>query len=402
MLEHTPRVLLAALLLTLLGGCSERAEEKLARLERMSASGESADALSEINELLTEKNKELSEPLDEERADRILKLSADGRVAAWSQDEELYIRDQERTYNIDLDAPISDFTLSSNGRYAAATIAGDNECVAAAVDVRDQSVRETNLPEGPCYLTPAISDDGQLLYLPREKSLWVLALNSGARTEITPAQTPPKYRNLSNIYTVTSAGRRGALIFYGAAGYYDLYYYPGQGSQLTRLLQNVARPYFFPSTQGATLASPDDLEVEAPPPDRLKLGEADGFVYSGGAGRWQLHALRLSGERPQAGANLPAPAFSQLAFLRNRRVFLAQSRERLHYWNPYTRKKRELPLLARKFEMGAEGLLYVDLLNRLYLRRSSFSELEIRLTQMRNRIARETDEDDQQKGEQSQ
>lgn len=383
------RALVVVLLSTVgLAACRESAEEKLARLEAMGRGADREDALEEISSLLTEKNKELSEPIDEDNVDRILKQSADGKTIAWAQDDDLYVREADRVRHIDLDAPISDFTLSGNGRFAAALTAAESECKPVVIDVIERRTREIEAGPVACFRTPAISGDGALLFLPEKNGLRLMELESGQSRQIPASKTPAKFRNLSNLYAITTIGERSALVFFGAAGYYDLYYYSGDGGDLKRLLQNVARPRFFPSTDGVRLESAEELPSTAVTEDRLNLAKADGFVYSGGAGRWQLHPLQL-GDEPRLGRALPAPAFQQLVFVRNRGEFLIHSRERLYYWNPYSRKKRALPLAARRFEMGAEGLIYVDLLNRLYLRRAPFSELEIQLTQLRESISAE-------------
>ena len=44
-----------------------------------------------------------------------------------------------------------------------------------------------------------------------------------------------------------------------------------------------------------------------------------------------------------------------------------------------------LPLLARDFELYRGGLVYVDLLNRLYIRKAPFSDLEIEMVKLRER-----------------
>lgn len=76
-----------------------------------------------------------------------------------------------------------------------------------------------------------------------------------------------------------------------------------------------------------------------------------------------------------------------MVFIRDRRAFLTLQREKMFYWNPLRNTRRELPLVARGFELYSGGLVYIDLLNRLYLRREPFSHFEMELMQLREKAA---------------
>lgn len=407
------RLLLALFLgiVPLLLRCTESPEEIIADLEELVAEGRRKEALEEINERLTERSKELSIPLNEDSVDRILKQSPDGSRVAWVQDQELFVlkTDGQQT-SIDLDENVRDFSLSNSGRFAALQLESESGCRPVVVDIDDRSVLEQSFPPSPCFQVPAVTDDGALLIQMRGGGLNLISIGAAPRLdaprELPAALFPPRYKNVSNAFTLYQVNKRGLLIFFGAAGYYDLYFYSGTGREVKRLQQNLARPRLFivseggaPDGEGAAEEAPGDetdaTDGEAPAPrdapaapDRLRLTTADGFVYSGGAGRWMLHAVRYR-ESVEVGPGFGAQNFSQVAFLRARRSFLIQSRDKLYYWDPVERTRKLLPLIARKFELYSGGLAYVDLVGRLYLRKAPFSDLEIQLVQMREKLAQD-------------
>lgn len=397
-------------------GCSETPAEKLERLRGLVAEDRTDEALEEINRLLTETNKELSTPLNEERVQRSLKQSLDGRAVAWVQQQEIRYRDAQQTDRVlELPAPARDFNLSSSGSFAVAHLerADEDSCTPVVADFRAGRILRPEIEvDLPCYQTPAVAEDGQFLYYADKNRLHILRLQPDASppgAENVPEKLPalkPKYDKLSNRMALYQAGQRGLLIFFGAAGYYDLYHYPGSGDDIERIETDVARPRLYSVFTGQSMADPLNPEEDeaagesiegatAKPvqtqgelsPEERRLARAEAFFFSGGAGRWDLRPLRYSG-KPEADKGIRTRPRKQMIFVRDRGEFLTLRGERMYYWDPLENQARLLPLLARQFELFEGGLVYVDLLDRVYLRSAPFSELEIELAQLREEILR--------------
>ena len=80
-----------------------------------------------------------------------------------------------------------------------------------------------------------------------------------------------------------------------------------------------------------------------------------------------------------------------MVFVRDRREFLILHRDHMSYWDPIRNRKSDLPLVARGFVLYSGGLVYIDLLNRVYLRKKPFSPFEIDLMRLRKQASPESE-----------
>ncbi|MEQ9363750.1 MAG: hypothetical protein RIF32_05880, partial [Leptospirales bacterium] len=371
--------------------------------------------LTEINELLILNNRELSTPLNEDATARVLKRSLDGSVAAWTQADEFHFHRADASGSVDFDgANPRDFTLSYSGKFAVVLTETETGCRPFVVSLSRESVLETpELPDGSCYEAPVVTDDGRYYYYPEKGGLRLIDLagdpgDQSAQPEEAPEDLPakkfpPKYKKITNQFSIEQINARGLLIFHGSAGAYNLYYYPGVGSKLSEVKpagkDMIARPRLYSVFEGDTIASSDDPELSeeddghetgdaepaAPANDgAYGLDTVQAFVYVGGAGKRRLHGLRFSSP-PKINAGMPARVTQHLSFVRDRREFLILHQDHMSYWDPLRNKKSALPLVARGFVLYSGGLVYIDLLNRLYLRKQPFSPFELELMRLRKR-----------------
>ncbi|MCR9143812.1 MAG: hypothetical protein NXI24_16315 [bacterium] len=395
-------------------GCGETPAETRARLERLIAENQNEAVLAEINELLIENNRELSTPLNEETAPRILKRSLDGSVAAWTQSGEFHFHRADASGSVDLgDANLREFTLSYSGRYAVVLAELEKGCRPFVVSLGGEAILETpDLPDGSCYEAPVVTDDGRFFFYPEKGGVRFIEIQSaaaagedaqtgeapGAPENLSSKKFPPKYKKITNQFSIEQINRRGLLIFHGSAGAYNLYFYSGSGSSVSQVKPGgkgmIARARLYSVFEGDTIASEDDPELSetdgdgneerAPAGGAYGLDTVQAFVYAGGAGKRRLHGLRFSNP-PKFQQGLPARVTQHLTFVRDRREFLILHRDHMSYWDPLRNKKSALPLVARGFVLYSGGLVYIDLLNRLYLRKQPFSPFELELMRLRKK-----------------
>ncbi|MCB1309104.1 MAG: hypothetical protein KDK30_13020 [Leptospiraceae bacterium] len=396
MFRSVTRILLIFSLLPL-AQCSETPEEKLQRLAGWIDEGRQAEVLEEINELLTRTNNELSIPLDKKRIHRSIRRSADGSRITWLQEEEIYIRgDDENIDSIDLDETPIDYTLSFSGHYAVALLRTESACRPVALDLVEVEELEPELKEVSCNYLPAISDDGQYVYVIEDGGITPLSTELAAADDPEPPlriksdSFSPKYKKVTNRFFLHQIGTRGLLIFHGIGGYYNLYTYDGQGSQIKKSETDFASPGLVLVFEGDTVSGPETPDgpqpIDNPEPDnRFGMQTVRSFAYSGGAGRWNLHGLEFGDSGLKIHTGFVANIVNHMVFVRDRREFMILEDDHLWYWNPLNDRRSMLPLLARDFELYRGGLVYVDLLNRLYIRKAPFSDLEIEMVKLRER-----------------
>ena len=408
------RVVLALSLMAVTVGCGETPAETLKRLTDMIAANQRAEVLQEINELLIENNRELSTPLNEESTPRVLKRSLDGSVAAWTQADEFYFytSDSPESVNFD-DAELRDFSLSYTGKFAVVLAETEQGCQPYVVSLARESILDRKLPTVSCYEVPVVTDLGRYFFYPDKGGLKCVDLQPEAGPPEDPAlglpqnlpskNFPPKYKKITNMFSLEQINQRGLLIFFGTAGAYNLYYYSGSGSSVTIIKppgsDQFARPRVYSVFEGDTInASADDkagAESEShPTPEKPNnaygLDTAQGFVYSGGAGKRKLHGVRFD-DPPRVQTGFTAAATQHMVFVRDRREFLILHRDHMSYWDPIRNRKSDLPLVARGFVLYSGGLVYIDLLNRVYLRKKPFSPFEIDLMRLRKQASPESE-----------
>lgn len=405
-----------------LGACTETHQERLLRLEMQIKAGKATEAIQEINTYLNEQNALLSEPIDTKPSKRLLKNSLDGRIAAWIKDERLHFINGENTDSIELNGQPIDFNLSYSGNFALALVKQGQTCLLQVVDIQDRTLLDKEIPVK-CNHMPLVTDDGHFLYAIDAKGITpnqirttensALNLGGGATVrpslpeQITMKKLAPKYKKIKNRTTLYQVQGRGYVAFRGAAGYYRIYQYPGSGKKITSTKASFARAALYSVYDGDTLPIPvnipqddalNNVEENIEPshiatqsdsngPDRAAseylFQKAHAFAYTGSAGKRRLRALVFE-DRIKMGKSFAAPVWEKLQFIRDREEFMILNEDRLFYWNPITHKKSQLPLVAHDFVLFDGGLLYVDLTNRLYIRREPFSPAELDLVKLRS------------------
>lgn len=403
--------------------CSKTPEERLADLALRIKKGEREESLQEIRALLAESNRQHSITLEGSSEKRYLGVSPDGSRIAWIQSNKLYYREAEQKGPIELPGNVRGFNLSWSGRYAVAVLqSGDQAqegCQPVVLFLDNAELLDQKLPTVDCQHRPAITDNGRYLYYKKAKGISYYPVSQSKAVdsdsladlpeELSAKKFPVRYKKVPQRFVLHQIGRRGLLIFHGNFGYYKLYFYPGSGKKLKKRGTVFSRPVLYHSYDswnallkgsglnrgrgGRSRAKEDPVATGGEAIQAKELAKADSgygsgygsdqaFAYGGGAGKWRLYPLRLKGGLALGRSIEGDMVADNLAFLRDQNQFLLLSQDQLYYWSPLTNRRIALPLAARFFEFYNGGLVYVDLLNRMYLREAPFSAFEMKLMQL--------------------
>ncbi len=402
--------------------CRKSQQEQLAFLSQQikEGRGEAAieEIIEEIEELLAESNRQHSVVLETSSEKRYVGVSPDGNQFAWIQSDQLHYGIGEQRKKISLPGKARGFNLSWSGNYAVVVLQSGEGCNPLVISMARGQLLDQQLPSIDCQHRPVITDDGQYFYYQKKGGISYYPVSQNETTnysdetelpqELTAKNFPVRYKKVPQRFVLYQIGKHGLKIFHGNFGYYKIYFYPGSGSKLQKSKLVFSRPVLYYSHDSwyselkNGLQATDDEgrdkiaaqvadktaeemanKVAEEAVDRAAAGRRrQAFVYSGKAGQWQLRSVGLDGKLT-IGRSIEGDIIADnLVFLQDQNRFLLLYQDQLYYWNPLTNRRTLLPLAARFFEFYAGGLIYVDLLNRMYLRRAPFSAFEMRLVEL--------------------
>ena len=355
--------------------CTGHEEEHRRRLQLLEQAGDQAAVKREVDLLLIEANRNVSEVIAESRENHQLKNSMDGSTAAWIAEKTFYFIRETARGAIVLEQYPLDYSLSANGDFAVLVIKDQRNCRYVSIDLENESFLKNEIP-GPCQNMPAISNDGTTLWHVQHGALIRDSLNvSAATAEIlaTKRQLTPRYKKLANRFVLRTIEDDSLLMFVGSAGYYRLFFMESPLAKLPDKVRLVSNGISRPSVSLAMERTPllPDLAVPGSRMNQL-------FLYKGGAG-----ALKLHGFRPVRKLQLKpvhsARFFRQLYNISGTNEFLVLHGSYLAAWESDKGTLRYLPLKARSIAFTAEGILFEDPVRQLFLRRHPFSAWETEL-----------------------
>ena len=381
--------------------CSEKKHEVLSRLAHAAQSARKTEkvkaAEEEIINHLVEENQKRSLLISNISPNRIVKTSLDGKNLIWLElrTRKLYYfhngKKSKMTLSLKENTQIADFNPSWNGNYIVFVLRKDKKCTPVVFSFLEQRTLETNLPETECHNTPVLSDDGHVLHYTANNGE-LLRQTLVHRTLKAPSPLiesisfprknfVAKYSKIKSRFILYPVGPHAILLLFGNAGYYRLYSYDGVGDKLKKhnLIASTGKIFFSPNTAQKKNLSGKKISENT----RLGLDNASAFIYSGGAGKHKLHALRWEGTKVKIGHGFTAPIFTNLVFLRKQNAFLGIQNNDLYLWNPASQSNKEktqkVPLSAKSLFQFNEGLFYTDLSNRIYFYERPFSSFETAL-----------------------
>jgi len=369
----------------LLLACRPDLEDKRARLEEELGQGKAQETLSRIDLTIQEANRERSRKLSDSNEKRKFYPSLDGRTLVYSEGRRLFsLRpDQEEPLQLELPAVPVHILLSGAGDAAIAlSHAEPGNCRFTPISFRQQKIYDSFQQD--CLNLPAITDR-LLLFTARAegiagKQLGSLdAMDLDMPPTLPPAAFPPKYKKIKNKFVIFSLPDSSILIFFGKAGYYDLYHYPGFGARVKKILTDVAKPQVdgeVPFFNIQTREEEQELKL------RPVKNEYRYFVLRRTGGRFELTPLTQKKDGFKKGAGIRLKPTDNLTYLGNEQAFLLPRRNLLAVWKP-GKPYRYLPLISKTFAVYQGGIVYEDHDRKLYHRRSGFGQTELNLLKLK-------------------
>ena len=359
------------------------------RLRVLIQTGARKQAITEIRELLGDFNRlnsrKLSSTID---TSRVLRRSLRGNLVAWLEYKKLLFLKGEDISQLLLDVPGENLNLSNRGNFAvllpANKLAGKKQkknagCLVQAISLESEGALYGEPLPADCRHLPAISDDGVFIYYIRGGVLRYRNLkNPGPENTLPAAAFTPRYKKVSNFFYLYDLPGQNLCIFFGSAGYYQLYLF----SPRTGKLKSLGKGFSSPTLQAAGDSLIVDPAADKNPPEETKKSNLLAHIYSGGAGSLQLHDLLWENNEIKLAPGRKVTFFNSLTYLRSRGEFLVLKDNIFHYWNEKTNKLTPLPLVANHFVVLSQVLFFEDERNFLYFRRHPLSQEEKLLLQL--------------------
>ncbi|MCB1305577.1 MAG: hypothetical protein KDK37_14920 [Leptospiraceae bacterium] len=365
--------------------CSETPEETILRLQKQMQEGKYEQTETEILELEHEISDESSVVLSEKNTARLYAVSLDHTAFTWYENGKLFYRTLGITKELSLpDAPVR-LLLSYSGKTALAEYhdrpGSDGNCSYDYIHIIQGKVHPDILSTN-CENTPAITDTGDRIYYSDGKALYFKDTEKDGSALAAPASVfKEKFKKVENRFHIASLPNGAIWIFYGEAGYYNLYYYSGKG-QPTVFMEGVASPILYGSVQRDFLK--DDTEKINP--ESLFAGDPAVFLYTGAAGNYKLQMIHLPDRK---GPIFDVGIREDMFYVAEKEQFLLVRNDHLSYLNPTNRKYSRLPMEASRIFVYSEGIAYVNPKGKLLLRSRGFSNFEKKLFELKEELASE-------------
>ncbi len=402
-------LLILASALLFLTACKEKPEIPRQELEELIDSGLKKKARERIAGLFKIQNLKNSTPLSiVENPRRLIRAGLDGNTIAWVEDRFLFYWLDKNFEKMELDEFVpAGLALSRGGRFALLTRrTKDKECRLHPVSLRKKEIIDIDL-KADCGHTPAISDDGALIYYTRGGRLHYRRLKPTQIGQLHSREFKSRYKKIQAYFHAKDLPGEGLFIFHGAAGYYKGFSmssisagvrYLGKGFSAPELYGTGLTPDFiaeFTRKQDADPSAPDDgsqtPRSNAKPKEDAPSGKQTAkkddagilsYLYAGGAARHKLHSYQNGASKTKV---LRPMAYSpSLIYLRDIKQFLLLRKGQLHLMSDKGRFT-PLPLPAKRFFVFQKGLVFEDDAHRLYFRRSAFTPNERLLLDLQER-----------------
>ena len=380
------KLLFTVALVLIMAGCADKPEISLEQLSGMIERGQKDKALVEIKKQLTDQNLRNSTLLSGVRNPRrIMKRSLAGNSIAWLEDRFLFYWYAQHFEKLELKRPPAGLFISRTGKHVIVVLKEKERCLLSPISLETKAILPGEFPSD-CRSGAAISDDGKFIYYVDAGVPRFRALLPDSRPAAGPSVRSPKYTKVSNHFYFQDLSNDRLLVFHGSAGFYAAYLYVRGGKTLPLAL-DITKPFIYGTTPVFAI---DRIETKTTPEPPGKAPKSAphivGHLFSGGTARHKIHQVELQGNALKVSAGIPAEYSRSLTYLPQKQVFLKICRDTLCYLGS-DMKIRNLPMLVRRFEVFTEGIVFEDSENRLFFRRSSFTDLEQKLLQLLERAS---------------
>ena len=311
-----------------------------------------AEAIEEVNDLIEKEKYQIASErilkemkkkrpgdrvLSDESVPRILRISADSKKIVWTEKDIIFAWDRE-TDDIDetdMGHKPEIFSISENGKYAVLSfpLQQNAGCMMRALSLFDDSLDYESGAHVSCNNTPAIANDGKVLYYMLDENLYqeqtVLPRKPEKIMEKSHFSAP--YSKLKN-KMVLQAVNNELYLFFGIGGDYNLYQINPGKQESRKTLSNVAAPFF------------------------LVKDDTSGYVIHGTTNKLKLRLVQYA----TAEISSPVSIMKEAEYIlptKNKNEFISGNEEGVFIWKDGN-NPQQCPVLYQKFWGIGDAILY--------------------------------------------
>ena len=353
-------------LLILFITCSKNIEEEFERLELKAKDAiqkqdlkKIVDILEDLEALEKQETEKKIIQLDNIRKNSIYYLTPSKKFFLFSKEEMIYLYYKDKIVSTSLSKPHEIFSSFSGMYYIFRYKTNDKTCrdqvYRLDIDAKQKDFTFVLLEENINNCNNVVITDLGNLYIEINQEVYLIN-KTNKILKIASAQLRKIFKK--NPYTIhfVPLPDKGFWIFYGNAGYYDLYYYDEKG--LRFLQKSIAKPTVYYATE--------DLFVEDKAPEHYY------FVFMGAAGQYTLTGFQLP---DTLWKSFNVKFNDRYVYIKKQNLFLLRKEDNLFFLNPETDKEIQIPIKLKDYYVY-DGSLILLKEDGLFVRKEPFNNLE--------------------------
>jgi hypothetical protein len=353
-------------LLILFITCSKNIEEEFERLELKAKDAiqkqdlkKIVDILEDLEALEKQETEKKIIQLDNIRKNSIYYLTPSKKFFLFSKEEMIYLYYKDKIVSTSLSKPHEIFSSFSGMYYIFRYKTNDKTCrdqvYRLDIDAKQKDFTFVLLEENINNCNNVVITDLGNLYIEINQEVYLIN-KTNKILKIASAQLRKIFKK--NPYTIhfVPLPDKGFWIFYGNAGYYDLYYYDEKG--LRFLQKSIAKPTVYYATE--------DLFVEDKAPEHYY------FVFMGAAGQYTLTGFQLP---DTLWKSFNVKFNDRYVYIKKQNLFLLRKEDNLFFLNPETDKEIQIPIKSKDYYVY-DGSLILLKEDGLFVRKEPFNNLE--------------------------
>ncbi len=353
-------------LLILFITCSKNIEEEFERLELKAKDAiqkqdlnKIVDILEDLEELEKQETEKKIIQLDNVRKNSIYYLTPSKKFFLFSKEEMIYLYYKDKIVSTSLSKPHEIFSSFSGMYYIFRYKTNDKTCrdqvYRLDIDAKQEDFTFVLLEENINNCNNVVITDLGNLYIEINQEVYLIN-KTNKILKIASAQLRKIFKKNPHIIHFVPLPDKGFWIFYGNAGYYDLYYYDEK--RLRFLQKSIAKPKVYYATE--------DLFVEDKAPEYYYL------VFMGAAGQYTLTGFQLP---DTLWKSFNVKFNDRYVYIKKQNLFLLRKEDNLFFLNPETDKEIQIPIKSKDYYVY-DGSLILLKEDGLFVRKEPFNNLE--------------------------
>jgi hypothetical protein len=353
-------------LLILFITCSKNIEEEFERLELKAKDAiqkqdlnKIVDILEDLEALEKQETEKKIIQLDNIRKNSIYYLTPSKKFFLFSKEEMIYLYYKDKIVSTSLSKPHEIFSSYSGMYYIFRYKTNDKTCrdqvYRLDIDAKQEDFTFVLLEENINNCNNVVITDLGNLYIEINQEVYLIN-KTNKILKIASAQLRKIFKKNPHTIHFVPLPDKGFWIFYGNAGYYDLYYYDEKG--LRFLQKNIAKPTVYYATE--------DLFVEDKAPEHYY------FVFMGAAGQYTLTGFQLP---DTLWKSFNVKFNDRYVYIKKQNLFLLRKEDNLFFLNPETDKEIQIPIKSKDYYVY-DGSLILLKEDGLFVRKEPFNNLE--------------------------